>query len=134
MNVYIVEGYSDESSWVSKVFDNEKSADKYAEYMNLTNRFEYQFGYNEYNVESSFDLDINENEFYFDTCFWKEDNSFEIYYSYNREDSEAIEETDGSYYITVKIKYNEYKDEDERDKIIEERAKKMLEDYLNEKN
>ena len=133
MNVYVVEGYDDESSWISKIFENEEAAKKYTEYMNLTNEFEDGYSYKETNVESSFDLDINEYEFFFTTRLDKEDDYFDIY-SDRGLDKEAIEEDEDSYYITVKIKYNEYKEEEERDKIIEERAKKMLEDYLNEKN
>lgn len=133
MNVYVVAGYSAESSWVSKVFDNEKSAEKYAEYMTLTNTMDYSYCLQKYEVESSFDLDINEHEDCFTTRLDKEDNYFEIY-CHGEADDKDIEETAEVYHITVKIKYKEYKDEDERDKIIEERARKMLEEYLNEKN
>jgi len=133
MNIYVVEGYDYESSWVSKIFDNEEAAKKYTEYMNLTNRFEYQFSYKETNVEKSFDLNFNEDEFFFNTYLDKEDNYSYIYTS-SELNKESIEEDEDSYRITVKIKYSEYKDEGKRDKIIEERARKMLEEYLNEKN
>jgi len=133
MEVYIVQGYDEESSWISKIFDNKEAADKYAEYMSLTNEYDETYGASKVNVESTFDLDINEFGFFFTTRLDKVDDYFDIYTDKGL-DKESIEEYEDFYFITVKIKYNEYKDEDEHDKIIEERARKLLKDYLNEKD